>query len=165
MNKTIGILINIWPKDYRHDRDRIKVSLLAPRSMYKKVLAYKAMPRTEEYMETLFKNHFPEGKLLYCKNQKETIRSMEKGDKAILLYPDSIGHGFRKIEAALTTRGIETSVLNGRGRLFALDRKTWNSLRLRRAVESLFLIELAATLIFLAATPFLLAWDILRGRA
>ena len=87
-------------------------------------------------------------------------------NEIVLLWPDAIGHGWWPIERRVfAARGPAThvSVLNGRGRRFSATRTSLWAFRLRRAVERLWLGEVALTAALFLAAPLLVAWDAIRG--
>ena len=87
-------------------------------------------------------------------------------NEIVLLWPDAIGHGWWPIERrVLAARGPAThvSVLNGRGRRFSATQTSLWAFRLRRAVERLWLGEVALTAALFLAAPLLVTWDAIRG--
>ena len=81
-------------------------------------------------------------------------------DTLILLYPDAIGVGWRRIERRLASLAISrTMALNGRGRIFFLDPKGRRTLAGRRLMEGTRLLETALALAVVVMGPILAAWD------
>lgn len=132
---------------------------------YRGAVAYKANPRTAEYMEHLFRRRRPDGDVLPTSDPAWRQRIAE-ADELVLLYPDAIGLGFLGIERVIR-RSVPSppTVITGRGREFALDSRTHRQLLARRALEWTMLFELAvATPVFVVATPLLWLVDLVRGR-
>jgi hypothetical protein len=160
MSGAVGVLNYPWGEDYGVGRLRRK----RPRRLYRSMLVYRANPRDPAYMEALFGERFPAGELV--RGDDDWRARLAAANRIVLLYPDSIGLGFGRFERAVLAaaggRGVE--VLNGRRRQFALDGATRRGLRLRRALERTFLLEAVGLTLLAAATPVLLAIDLVRGR-
>jgi hypothetical protein len=137
-------------------------SLRRPRLLWRKAMWFKANPRSLAYMRALLAEHFPDATLLDVRAEPDWERALGSGP-VVLLYPDAIGIGFGAIERRLLGR-VPVTVLNGRRRNFALDRATRRRLRLRRFLERTMLLEGVFGLGLLIATPFLLGFDLARGR-
>jgi hypothetical protein len=146
---TVGVLHDPWPAR-RGGRLR----------RYRTMVEFKANPRDEAYMRALFAERYPDGRL----GGPDDVSGAER---IVLLYPDAIGLGWGPVERALLRKapaGAELRVLNGRRRDFVLDRRFRRRLELRRWLETALVGEAAATVLFVLATPVLLARDVLRGR-
>jgi hypothetical protein len=124
------------------------------RGIYRRALRNRANPRSREYMERLLKERYPEARL-------SLTRPLDEGTEVVLLYPDANGLGHGAIDRGLPPGA---RVLTGRGREFVLDSTTVRSLRVRRALERTFAVELVALAAAAVATPILLAVDLARGR-
>ena len=138
-----------------------------PFARFARAVWYKANPRDEAYMRRLFAARYPDGVFVCADREADWPERVKGVATIILIYPDAIGQGFGRIEAALSRgagRGPAIRVLNGRGRDFALDRSTRRALKLRRFLERTMLIELAFVPFFVVLTPLLLTVDGLRGR-
>jgi hypothetical protein len=73
-----------------------------------------------------------------------------------VVYPDALGLGFLPAEAAALRLGARGgAILTGRGRRVPLDGRSIAAFAWRRSVVKLWLVELAASLLFLAALPVL----------
>ncbi|MBI4577491.1 MAG: hypothetical protein HY722_14620 [Planctomycetes bacterium] len=73
-----------------------------------------------------------------------------------VVYPDALGMGFLPAEvAALQVAAGDRAILSARGRRVPLDGWSVASFAWRRTVVKLWLVELAASLLFLAALPAL----------
>lgn len=148
---TVGILHDPWTA--RRGRDGLL-------RRYRVMVEYKANPRDEAYLRELFAERYPDGRI-------GTPADAAAAERVVLLYPDAIGLGWRQVErriGAAARRDVELRVLNGRRRDFALDRRTRRQLAVRRFAETTLVGEAAMTAAFLAVTPLLLAYDLLRGR-
>jgi hypothetical protein len=145
---TLGVLHDPWPA--RRSR---------PLRRYRTMVEYKANPRDEAYLRALFAERYPDGRLVGPDD-------VQGAERVVLLYPDAIGLGWNDVERAVgrAAPGAEVRVLNGRRRDFALDARTRRRLRLRRGLETTVAGEALFALVFVLATPVLLAWDALRGR-
>jgi hypothetical protein len=154
---TVGLLY--IPSDYAEPR----AGLLA---VWRRHLVANAEVRSREYMEALFTASFPKGGLVEVVNGQIPTDRLEGADTIVLLFPDSIGIDFGKIERAIYSRWPSKRVLalNGRRRLFRLDPEMRRRLALRHFLETYRLPELAFLVIFVLVTPFLVLLDLLRGR-
>lgn len=115
-----------------------------------RAICNRANPRTKKYMESLLKKQFPETKL-YLRNE---IDSLDYTDHLVLLYPDSIGLGWGIIEKKCRNMCNNITILNGRSRSFSLDQKTIIELKMKRFLETSFLLELVIS-------PFLIIYGAL----
>ncbi len=111
-----------------------------PEKLYR-VVCQRSNPRSKDYMMELLHDKFPDAKLI-------DLKKKHYGCKIILLYPDSIGIGFRKIESILKMYNNEIIVLNGRKRVFALKPSVHKQLLLYRFLEITFLPEILITPFF-----------------
>lgn len=153
LKKTLGIYYDFWSQKNEH----------TPWGIYWKGLKHKSNPRTRQYMEKLLIDKFPGAKIYEVKPNELIPQSLiASSDQVVLLYPDAIGLGFRKIEKSLQL-SRSPAVLNGRKRCFNLDTKTKVRLYYRRFLARTMLPEMLFTLLFLVSTPVLLAIDLLRG--
>ncbi len=138
-----------------------------PLALLRRALWFKANPRQADYMEALFREHWPEGAIVALGGPAELGPEVARADTLVLLYPDAIGLGFGALDRAVlrhAAEGARVAVLNGRRRLFELDRRTRRQLALRRFLERFMLGEALFALGFLCATPVLVAADLARGR-
>lgn len=116
-----------------------------PEKLYR-VVCQRANPRSKEYMLNLLHDKFPGIELIDLKQPRAP-------GKIILLYPDSIGLGWGKIENSLKIQTQDIAVLNGRKRVFELTPSTRKTLLFRRFLEMTFLPEILLT-------PFILLYGI-----
>ena len=70
-----------------------------------------------------------------------------------MLYPDSIGLGWSRIERYFLKSGCTVMVLNGRGRFFELTPKVRRKLKFLRFLELSFVVEMMLA-------PFLVTYGI-----
>ena len=124
----------------------------------------KANPRDAAYMRALLAEKLPEATFVDTDSDPTWQQQLDGADALVLLYPDPLGLGMQKIDVAAFASGKELTVLNGRRRLFSLDEATYRQIRRNRFWERTMLPELAATMLFLLATPFLLIADWGRGK-
>ncbi len=108
------------------------------------VVCHRAHPRSKEYMINVLSEKFPDAMLVDLENIPVQTQ------KLILLYPDTIGLGWYKIEKKLLPKIKNLMILNGRKRLFVFTLGVGYKLAMKRFLELSFLPEI----IFL---PFLLA--------
>lgn len=141
---------------------------LTPITAYRKVLWQKANPRSEQYMRDLFNERYPDGEFVMVEDGESAAQRLAGARQIVLLYPDAIGLGFGGIEKAAlraaARSGTRVRALNGRRHEFELDGRALRALRLRRVLERYMLGELAITIGFVIATPFLVCADFVRGK-
>lgn len=137
-----------------------------PLLLWRKAMWFKTNPRPGAYMRTLLAEHWPEARLVDVRSEPHWADALGGTGRVVLLYPDAIGIGFGGIERRLlrlaTRRAI--TVLNGRRRVFPLDRSARRRLLLRRFLERSMLLECVFGALFLVATPFLVCLDLAMGR-
>ncbi|MGD9588865.1 MAG: glycine/betaine ABC transporter permease [Pyrinomonadaceae bacterium] len=157
--KEIGIFFDPWKPEADPKRSVM--------DLYRRAVWYKANPRSEEYMRTLFRERSPDGIFLDAQMDEKWDAHLASSDSVVLLYPDSIGIGFEEIESKVAgskQKWATVRVLNGRRRTFVLNVKTRRQLRLRRVIEQTMLGEALFSIGFLAVTPFFVIPDLLRGK-
>lgn len=156
---VVGIFHNPWRADYDPRRSAAE--------LYRRAVWLKANPRDEAYMRALFAERYPRGEFVNADADADWEGKLRGADTVVLLYPDATGLRFSPLESAVL-RGKKgwaaVRVLNGRRRDFVLSRSARRRLRLRRLVERAMLGEALLTFVVLAATPFYVAGDLLRGR-
>ena len=163
--QIVGIFSYPWPKDYEFGKTPLRQG--GPFELYRKAVWLKANPRREDYMKTLFLEHWPTGAFINADKTPDWVEKVSMADTVILLYSDSIGLGFYEIEARVSKskrKWAAVRVLNGRKRKFLLSKSIQHSLRLRRVLERFVLAEILATFLFIAVTPMLVVFDWARGR-
>jgi hypothetical protein len=159
---VVGVYANPWP-DPLAGSARPKGSIA---SLYRRGVQYKANPRDEAYMRALFAERYPDGVLIRA-DHAAWRREVAGADTIVLVYPDSIGLGFRRIESAVRRAarpGATVRVLNGRRRDFEWTAAVRRQLYVRRMLERTMAVELVSVFAFLVVTPCLLAADLVRGR-
>src|SRR4051812_25413284 len=111
--KGVGVLYA--PGDYA-------VPKLGLRHLWRRHLVAHAAVRDRDYMEALFRRHFPHAPIIAADPQS-LPGAIETADHVVLLFPDAIGADFSPIERAVAgcapTKPV--LVLNGRRRFFRLD--------------------------------------------
>jgi len=157
---VLGIFHNPWRSEYDPHRSVAE--------LYRRAVWLKANPRDEDYMKALFSERYPQGTFVDADRDAAWPRRLEAADTVVLLYPDSIGIDFAKIESAVLrgrrSGAVEVRVLNGRRRDFALSGRVRRELRWRRLAERAMLGEALMIVGFVVVTPFFVAADLLRGR-
>jgi hypothetical protein len=138
-----------------------------PWSQYRYAVWYKANPRSAEYMRVLQQERLPDAEWVETGEHSDWIERLSRADMIVLLYPDSIGLGFGRIERSVLEHKLDWTdvvVLNGRRREFRLNKATRFGLRLRRLLEWSMLPEILFLSVFVVVTPLLWAIDAVRGR-
>ena len=160
MSSTVGLLHYPWGEDGGVSATRPRT----PRRAYRRALVYRSNPRPAEYMTALFEQRLP-GAAIARIDGDGWKEKLSGADRVVLLYPDATGLGFGSLERRLLrlTRG-RPSVLNGRRRVFELDRRTRRALLARRALERSMLVEAAGLLLIGLVTIPLVVLDLIRGR-
>lgn len=157
ISKVIGIYFSSWRQNYGSSL----------RELYNKNVWIKANPRDEEYMKNLFLEKYPQGTFLNVNNEHDWEKHISSADTILLLFPDSIGIGFCKVESIVfkyKKKWASVRVINGRKREFLINRVTKKDLYLRRFIERSLLVEFMALIGFLVLTPVFLIFDWVRGR-
>lgn len=157
--KVLGIFHNPWQSEYDPRRSLAE--------LYRRAVWLKANPRDEGYMKALFAERYPQGVFVNADAGPDWRRELPSADTVVLLYPDSTGLHFSRLESVVgrdKKTWATVRVLNGRRRDFVLSAQVRRRLRLRRFLERSMLGEALATAAFAAATPFFLIGDLLKGR-
>ncbi|MFH1737695.1 MAG: hypothetical protein ABIH23_01715 [bacterium] len=135
------------------------------------ILENRRNPRGLAYMKQLAQRVFPDFNPEQCVVIEEgcTLPPMDWKviEAIVLLWPDGNGTGWTTIERGIFRHkapAAQVSVLNGRGRLFVLNRTEWFGFRWKRLLEKSLALELGFALIFIVTTPWLVIWDLMRGR-
>ena len=133
---------------------------------WKKLIFLKSNPRDFAYMERLFAEQYPEATVVDATRDADWACSIRDAKQVVLLYPDSIGLGFKPIEEQVLSLapGAEIQVLSGRRRSFTFDSATSSALRWRRLLSYTMFPEFCMTVVFLIWTPVLLIVDLARGK-
>lgn len=152
MTNVVGVLAYPLGPDFGAAAFR-RYSLLG---IYLRGIRNRANPRSPAYMEELFAERYPDGRLV-------NTPPAEVVDELVLLYPDAIGLGFSRLERSIPA-STKVTVLNGRRRSFPLDAKTRRALRFRRALERTYAVEMGLLAVGAILTPLLLLADLARKR-
>lgn len=126
------------------------------------VLLERSNFRQSVYLKSLFFARFPEGNIVSVNE----LDQLEKNNYSLcLLYSDSIGLGCAPLEKRLLKNVAHSQLfaLNGRGRLFPLNRSQLLKLRAKRCMEKTMLPELILLPFLLTASILLYARDAARG--
>ena len=127
-------------------------------------------PRSAGYMRALLQTSYPGGgpPIVECAEPAAIdSRAVAAADDIVLLWPDGNGCGWLAVERFVFRHkapGATVRVINGRRRAFELPRSAWRSCLWRRAIEKSLAGELACFVVFLVSSPFMVAWDAIRGR-
>jgi hypothetical protein len=157
--KVIGIFYDPWDRGVLSERNLV--------DLYRKGFQYKANPRDEVYMKNLFYEHFPHAQLVNAQKDSDWDSNLSQANSVILLYPDSIGLGYAKIEKKVFKKKGESAsinVLNGRRRFLTLEPGMIWKLRWRRFLERFMVCEFLSMFIFAVVTPIFLLIDFVRGK-
>jgi hypothetical protein len=133
---------------------------------FENVARYRRNSRTPEYMRALVSGVFPGAELIEA-NGNALPQRIASANHIVLAWPDAIGHGWTPIERIVFRSKhphASVSALSGRRRSVPLTRRTLLAFRLRRAAERLWVGEIAAAAALLLAAPFLVVWDLAKGR-
>lgn len=141
-------------------------SFRRPLALWRKVVWYKANPRSSAYMRALLAETWPGARFVDVDGDASWVEAVRDTDHVVLLYADAIGLGFFTLEwkARHANPRAEFYVLNGRRRSVVFDANTRRALYVRRFLEWTMFCECVMGLGLLLATPFLLAFDWMRGR-
>lgn len=138
------------------------------KNIYNKGVHFKSNPKNLDYLKMILKNKINDFEIVTIKNESglNTI-DFDKYDEIVLLYPDSIGLGWRNVENLLFKKTDEMKnicMINGRGRTIIFNKVNLFSLRVRRFLEKTLLAEIIFTLFFVVFTPVLLIRDLFNGK-
>jgi hypothetical protein len=126
---------------------------------------YKQNPRDMMYMQFLVKESF-KNKFIIIDINKMSPSLIKGATEVILLWPDSLGHGWFNIEKKIfiwKKKNTRVMVLNGRRRYFSLSKNLWLKYLILRAIEKFWLGEVLFFIVFLFLTPFLILYDSIKG--
>lgn len=130
----------------------------------------KRNPRDESYMRNVAKELL-EGNLEFVEAGALNSTHFADTDEIILLWPDAIGYGWHGVEKKifdLKGSATKVSVLNGRRRYFpfasSVTTLKYQRYACRRFIERFWLGEMVFSIIFVAVTPFIVVYDLVRGR-
>lgn len=160
-----GEIVGIFHDRWAHVR-QLPTSFRNPFGLWMKAVWYKANPRSSDYMKALFAECYPGATFLDVAASAISAPTIARASKIVLLYPDSIGLGYFVIERDVARHAPYSAieVLNGRRRQFPFDEKSRWALRCRRFLEWTMLIEGLAGVLLLVTTPFLVLFDVVRGK-
>lgn len=122
------------------------------------VVCLRSNPRTQAYMLNLLKTRHPDFILT-------EVNKIPTDSEILLLYPDSIGMGWKAIENVCSSKSKNLKVLNGRGREFNLDDSTRLKLLWKRFLEKTFIPEIFFAPILILTGLILGITDKLTGRS
>lgn len=121
----------------------------------------RANPRSFVYMQKLINSQLGGVESAHV-NDLARLPYLGELEQIVLLWPDGNGMGWSNIERQVLNEkndGTAVYVLNGRNRLFELQRPLWREYRLRRFLEKSFLVEMGVLGVFLVTAPVLALWD------
>jgi hypothetical protein len=124
-------------------------------------------PRDPDYLRGLAARYLEPSCRLVEAPEALDSQWLRSADEIVLLWPDGNGYGWWPIERAVLRHKApraRVSVLNGRSRRFELTPRLLAGYRLRRFLERFWVGEFAFTVAFLALSPFLVGWDLIKGR-
>ena len=123
--------------------------------------AHRGNPRSLTYMKELVGRHMGDIDLVPM-HDLSMLSQVSTVEQIILLWPDANGMGWFDIERQVFKQKKASSdvyVLNGRRRLFELQRNRWRAFRLKRFLEKSFLLEIGVLSLFMVTAPVLALWD------
>jgi hypothetical protein len=136
------------------------------RGKFARACIEKRYPRNADYLRGLAARRLdPSCRLVEVPEALEP-QLLRSADEIVLLWPDGNGYGWSPVERVVFRHKAplaQVSVLNGRGRRFKLTPRVLASYRLRRTLERFWVAEFAFTVAFLALSPLLVGWDMIRG--
>jgi len=94
----------------------------------------------------------------------EKAADLPSAPVVVFVYPDPLGLSWQRLEAAISAQGRSMFIVNGRGRLFRLDRQAARALRLRRFMATTRIAELLAGLLLVPISGIFALRDRLNGR-
>ena len=162
-HRTIALFYSPWPADGLARPPRSK-----PFAQYRYAVWYKANPRSSAYMRALQQERVADAEWVDTGSDRDWRNRVDETDSIVLLFPDSIGLGFGKLEQEVFARKpdwADVRVLNGRRREFRLNGAVRLGLRIRRFLEWTMLPELLFIPVFMVLTLMFWAMDTMRGRA
>jgi hypothetical protein len=127
-------------------------------------------PRSADYMVKLISDRHvgaPPSVMSVAEVGATEAARIAEARQVVLLWRDGIGAGWSHVERFVfrhTSSGASVRVLSGRRREFELTPSVRRSFLVRRFLEKSLLPEIVLTVLFVAASPFLVCWDMLRGR-
>jgi hypothetical protein len=130
------------------------------------VSRYKRNPRTAEYMRALARTAYPQAEIIEVNGPVPAAR-IAAARTIVLLWADATGYGWAPLERAVfgaKERGATVYALTGRGRHIELTAGALLAFRARRGIERLWLGEAVLGAGLLLIAPFLVVWDLARGR-
>jgi hypothetical protein len=119
--------------------------------------------RPLEYMKALAEEQGATD-LRVLKSPDGDFGPIASGSDVVLLWPDPIGTGCQHLERRLMRTGAKITVVTGRKRTFPLTGARWRKVRFRRFMEKYLVAEFAFLGVFCVVTPFLVIWDLARGK-
>lgn len=138
------------------------------KNIYNKGVHFKSNPRTFEYMKDLAEEKLDNCEIINLKDPSELKNiDFDQYNEIVLLYPDSTGLGWQKIEAFMLNHVNEMKniyMINGRRRKIVFNKVNLLSLRFRRFLERSLFGEILFTLFFIVVTPVLLIKDLINGK-
>jgi hypothetical protein len=159
--EVVGVFHDGWVRIRQ-----LPTSFRNPFGLWMKAVCYKANPRSSDYMKALFAERYPASTFLDTATGPISAATIARSSKVVLLFPDSIGLGYSRIErkVARDAPHAAVEVLNGRRRQFVFNKRARRALRFRRFLEWTMLFEWLAGVALLLGTPFLLLFDFVRGK-
>lgn len=125
-------------------------------------------PRNLEYMKRIIPSDYKNIEIAHIAKIDDLKKfSFEHREEIVLLWPDGNGYGWNKVERYIfhrKTPRCKVIVVNGRRRVFVLNRTRRSGFLIRRFIEKFLVFEFIFTAFFIIATPFFLFYDLIRGR-
>jgi hypothetical protein len=139
--------------------------LSAPFARLRRVSSYKRNPRDAAYMRAVLEDTYGDGVAVVAASTL-TPAALREASEVVLLWPDGNGFGWSIVERrvrAWKSPSCRIFVLNGRCRCFELTPAVQASYLARRVLERFWIGELVFSVLFFAISPWLVAWDLIRG--
>jgi hypothetical protein len=160
-------IVGLFTDQRDTDLSRWQAGSHHPLAIYRRTLWYKARPRSEDYLRSMFDQRYPSAAFIRVDGETGWHSSIADADVVVLVYADCIGLGCARLERQVGHHSRDWAsvrVLNGRGRDFLLSRGELMSLRLRRVIARTMIVEWVLIALFLLATPLLMVWNVIGGK-
>jgi hypothetical protein len=139
---------------------------------FRRLLHARRAPRGEAYMRRLASETLgPDHDLIVLSDGDAGAQLQQHGianrKRVVLMWPDAIGAGWSGVEGTIRNSMASSATLhalNGRRRFFELTPGTLSTVRTRRAIEKMWIGEIGFIVVLLLVAPFLVVWDLARGR-
>lgn len=95
--------------------------------------------------------------------QQSASIDLKGADQVVVVYPDALGLGWRSLEKHLLSTGKPILVVNGRRRVFSLDRAASREMRFRRFLAETRVVELLLGVVVVGIAFVFAVYDFVSG--